>query len=247
MKNLITAITQLPIFKTRTDPALHHLTIDGHTMIYRDINVDKSEAATPLPILIGLHGHGIHEGQMETLVGLELDQPFIYISLRAFHTFSGGGYTWFPFDIQDGTIISEEAQVMQSLEWLAKFIPAVVEAKQADPHQVYIVGYSMGSGMSQSFMLTYPELIAGAVAMAGQYFPQIKPHIAEAARLKGKPLFIGHGVKDPFISEATMEGIVDEFTDLGVDVTYKTYQIPHVVSPTERKDVEAWFAERLFQ
>ncbi len=242
LDNITTQVAQLV---EKTEPGLHHVTIDGFQMTYRDIHTDDTPVGERLPILIGLHGHGIHERQMATLVGLELDQPFIYVALRGFHQLEDGSYSWFPFEIQDTEITADETVVMQTLERLAKFIPVVVEAKQADPDQVYIVGYSMGSGMSQSFMLTYPDLIAGVVAMAGRYFPEIVPHIAEPTRLKNKPMFIGHGLKDLFISASEMEQIVTYYADLGLDVTYKTYQIPHVVSQAERQDVQTWLMARL--
>ena len=246
MKSLINTITtQLTILRESAEPGLHRLTIDGFTMTYRDVHVDKAALSERLPLLIGLHGHGIHEGQMATLVGLELEQPFIYIALRGFHQLEDGSYSWFPFEIRGNEIISEEEVVMQTLERLAQFISEVVEIKHADPEQVYIVGYSMGSGLSQSLLLTYSELIAGAVAMAGRYFREIKPHIAEPVRLKGKPMFIGHGLKDPLISAVEMQDIVTTYADLGLDVTYRTYQIPHVVSQAERRDVQQWLAGQL--
>ncbi|MEM7028615.1 MAG: dienelactone hydrolase family protein [Chloroflexota bacterium] len=222
------------------DPNLHKLTVDGFPMIYRDIHVDEAQFGQKLPLIIGLHGHGIHEGQMETLVGLELEQPFIYVALRGFHRLDDGSYSWFPFQFTGTNLITDEAVVMQALHRLAKFVPAIVQAKNADPKQVYIVGYSMGSGMSQSFMLTYPDLIAGAVAMAGQYFEQVKSHIVMRTKLKNKPLFIGHGLNDPLIPASTMNTVISEYEDLGLDVTYKTYNIPHVVSKAEREDVQCW-------
>src|SRR6516225_7411273 len=113
------------------------------------------EAGIP-PLLLLLHGIGSNEQDLYGLAPF-LDQRFLIISVRAPNTLGPGSYEWFEADFT---------------------LQEPVTAYDADPKQVYLMGFSQGAIMSASVALTRPELVAGVVLMSGRILPEIRPLIA---------------------------------------------------------------------
>ena len=103
----------------------------------------------------------------------------------------------------------------------------------------------MGGGRSMAFTLAYPDMIAGAVSMAGQLTAEMihLPYIAHG--VIGKPLFIGHGLFDNLIPVKAMQRTRDNLLGMGLSVSYREYRIPHVVSAAERGDVSQWLSDQI--
>lgn len=71
----------------RTEPDVWTSQIAGQSLHVREIQVPSAGAPHQKPpLLIGLHGYGIDERQMKTLVNVPLDQPFIYLHVHLTHT-----------------------------------------------------------------------------------------------------------------------------------------------------------------
>lgn len=195
-------------------------------------------------LLIGLHGYGMDEHQIKTLINLDLDFPHIYIALRGFFNLEDGGQAWFPIQLVNDHIQAKAKELRQSLDLLAEFIPTAVKYYHANPTNVYILGYSQGGNMSLSFALTHPELIAGAVVLSGSLLEDIKPWMQPANTLQSNPLFIGHGTRDDLVSADHMREVEGFLRSRNIAVTYQEYSIPHVVSREQRQDVAHWLAKQ---
>ena len=72
------------------------------------------------PLLIGLHGMGSNELQLKTLVGLQLDEPFVYIAPRAPQKHPTGGFTWFPVSFAHGNYKPIGVDFRQVWIWLLR-------------------------------------------------------------------------------------------------------------------------------
>ena len=228
----------------RTEPDVWKAQIAGQPLIVRELQLAANISSQKPPLLIGLHGYGSDERQMKTLVGVELDQPFIYLAPRAPYPHPTGGYAWFPINVNTGAVNNgafefEATQIKSSLDLIAALIPQAVERYGADPERVFVIGYSQGAAMSLAFMLTHPQRIAGAAAMSGQLLDAIKPYVVPPLDQQ-KPFFLGYGTKDQFITPEGMTAAKAYLTSRNVAVTYRTYPIPHVVSQAELRDLEAW-------
>ncbi len=228
----------------RTEPDVWVAQINGQPLHVREIRLASDISEQKPPLIIGLHGYGIDEMQMKTLVNIQLDQPFVYLAPRAPHIHPTGGYAWFPINVMDGTFQVDSAEMRSSLDLIADLIPQAVKRYQADPAQVFVIGYSQGAVMSIAFMLTHPELIAGAAAMSGQLLDEVKAY-AVPTMAQRKPFFLGYGTKDPLITLDDMRETTAFMAAHGIDVTYSEYPIPHVVSQAQLRDVEAWLTPLL--
>ena len=206
----------------------------GETFSYLEVRTSPE----PSPVLlIGLHGFGSDEAQIATLVNLELPFPFVYLAPRAWYTLTDGGYTWFPLEISGDTFTVDKTQHLESLDLLELFVQEA--ACHYGAKQVYLVGYSQGAGLSLSYFLHKPETLAGAVAMSGTLLPEMKP---EKLVPSDKPLFVGQGTLDTFISgweRAELKRYLEQHTP---NLTWREYPAPHVVSQAEKRDVKAWLS-----
>ncbi|GEM_PF-3295421 len=223
-------------------PADKTLRINDRTVNYREIHRDKGHQ---LPIIIGLHGYGSSERQLETLVPLTIEQPYIYVAPRAFEAVDNGGYGWYPVSVKHNTFNINTTAIAPALDDVATIIKELVAIYNADPAQVFVVGYSMGGSVSMMLALTHPNIATAFVAMAGIYDPAILTQLAPDEYLRGVPLFVGHGTLDNLISTSDIQSATEFMKSHDMLVTLKQYRIPHVVGAQEREDVSAWLNKLL--
>jgi phospholipase/carboxylesterase len=198
----------------------------------------------PPPLLVLLHGYGSNE---HDLIGLApyLDPRFQIVSARAPHTLMPGGYAWFELTWTATDITIDFQQAEQSRALLTGFIADVLAAYGADPARVYLLGFSQGAIMGASVTLTEPELVAGTVLMSGRIPEQIRPQIAPAERLAGKPFLVVHGIADTVLPIHNGRASRAILSTLPVALTYHEYPMAHEVSAQSLADVTAWLTERL--
>src|SRR5215212_748376 len=197
------------------------------------------------PLLILLHGYGSHE---RDLVGLApyLDPRFQILSARAPHMLMPDGYGWFELSwTAANDVIINFQQAEQSRTLLIGFIAEVLAAYGGDPARVYLLGFSQGAIMSASVTLTEPELIAGAVLMSGRVPEEIRPLIAPAERLAGKPFLVVHGTADTVLPIRNGRASRALLATLPVALTYQEYAMAHEVSAHSLADVATWLTARL--
>ena len=215
--------------------ALPSFEVAGETFPYLEMHTSDVPSPT---LLIGLHGFGSDETQLQTLVNLELAFPFVYLAPRAWYTLTDGGYAWFPLIQKADSFTLDEAQHLESLDLLEHFIQAAKHHYGAS--KVYLVGYSQGASLSLSYFLHKPETLAGAVALSGTLLPEMKP---EGLELATKPLFVGQGTLDTLISEQERLETKRYLEAQGVKLHYREDAIPHVVSKAQKRAVETWLTQ----
>lgn len=198
----------------------------------------------PPPLLLLLHGLGSNE---RDLVGLApyLDPRFQIVSARAPHSLVPDGYAWFEIGWTANDITINFQQAEQSRVLLLGFIAEVLVAYGGDPARVYLLGFSQGAIMSASVTLTEPEVIAGAVLMSGRIPEEIRPLIAPAERLAGKPFLVVHGTADTVLPIRNGRASRALLATLPVALTYQEYAMAHEVSAQSLADVATWLTARL--
>jgi phospholipase/carboxylesterase len=207
------------------------------------VRMAEGEAATP-PLLLLLHGYGSNE---QDLFGLTpyLDARFLVLSVRAPYTLMPGGYAWFELAFTDAGMISDMAQAESSRTRLVQFIGEAIAAYDADPTQVYLLGFSQGAIMSAGVLLTEPEVVAGAALLSGSVPQEPLAGMAEAARLRGKPVLILHGLYDDVLPIEHGHQSRDLFSTLPVDLEYHEYPMGHEISADSLNDLIAWLVDQL--
>lgn len=103
------------------------------------------------------------------------------------------------------------------------------------PRRVVIAGFSQGGAVGFELALSYPERLAGLVALSTYFATRdsIAPHPANA----DLPIMIGHGSRDPMVDERFGRDSAARLRALGHTVEYHSYAIEHSVSMEEIKDI----------
>jgi phospholipase/carboxylesterase len=207
------------------------------------VSQPKVGASAP-PLLLLLHGVGSNEHDLFGLVPY-LDKRFLIISVRATNTLGPGSYAWFEVDFTTQGPVINPAQAEASRKVLITFLDEAVNAYNADPKQVYLMGFSQGAIMSASIALTRPQLVAGAVLMSGRILPEIQPLIAPNEELSGLPFLVVHGTADMVLPVSYGRASRQLLSSLPVELTYHEYRMGHEVSQESLADVTAWLSAQL--
>ena len=210
------------------------------TVPYRIIHQDQGEN---LSIIIGLHGFGIDERQMETLVGIKPDFPHIYIAPRGFYQLEDKSYGWFPLTFENAAPVIKAGDLETAIKKLREVVDGLIHQVQADPEQVYLLGYSQGSSTALTYALAYPQTIKAAIAYNGYLTEEMKAFAPQAQSLPPVPVLYGHGTKDTLISKEQVQDTAMFLESLNYPVELKTYPAPHVISAAGRQDIEAFLTK----
>ncbi len=225
-------------------PAQHGGTLSvearGETLPVRIIRLAEAEHA---PLIVGLHGYGMDQGQIETLVNVEPVSDASFVAIQGPVPVDGGGHAWFPVDDSSGLVATAPADVRTGADVVANAIAALTAELGADPEHVYVVGFSQGASMSLGLALTHPDLAAGYIAFAGGLPREVRAE--EWTVENGAPVLLGYGTRDTRFSAEELDATVASLSDAGFSVELQTYAVPHVVSGAGRRAIAAWIDDRI--
>ena len=93
--------------------------------------------------------------------------------------------------------------------------------------------------------LRHPAKLAGLMALSG-YLPLASTLEQQRSPANAKtPIFLAHGLADPVVVLARAEASRHALLDMGYDVRWHTYPMPHSVHPQEIADISDFLQEVL--
>ena len=166
----------------------------------------------------------------------ELDRGLAVVSLRGPLSLGGRMRAWYHLQQTPDGFQMDPAEIIESDKLL---IEAVAELA-AERGKLLLLGFSQGAGMAIRAALLQPQLVAGLVSLSGvpPLAAELQPAPPEA--LRGLPAFVAHGVHDPLLPIEAGHAIRDILTEAGLAVTYREYQMGHMIVPDELEDLRAW-------
>ncbi len=127
-------------------------------------------------------------------------------------------------------------------------VRALIESEHAagiPPARVVIAGFSQGGAVALHAGLSYPERLAGILALS-TYLPvpeTLEPRLAAAN--SDVPILMCHGTLDPVVVPAMGEAARAWLQSRKIPVDWRAYPMQHQVCPAEIADISRWLAERL--
>ena len=200
--------------------------------------IHRAHAPDKRPALVvGLHGYGIDQSQMRTLVNVRPAVPHVYVAVRGRYDAPEGGFGWFAVSIANDRIVFDDAELSRVVDEVADLLPQLAERHGADPMRIHVVGYSQGGTLALHVALARPEAAASFSGFAGALLPPAAdgPH-----RSHRVPVLIGHGTRDPLVAVADIEASADRLRELGRAVEIASFPVPHVVSRADREAIARW-------
>jgi len=214
--------------------------------------VEVGPGAEADAVVLLMHGLGADGHDFESLVP-ELRLPaspsvrwvFPHAPVRPV-TINGGSRmrAWYDIVALDRGAPEDEAGIRES----AAAIGALVrrERERGIPaDRVVLAGFSQGGAMALFAALRWPERLAGVVALS-TYMPLAATLPGEAHPANaGVPVFMAHGTFDPIVPPALGERSRDLLREVGHDVEWHSYPMPHSVCAEEVEDLREFLLRRL--
>jgi phospholipase/carboxylesterase len=196
-----------------------------------------TEESGKQPAIFLLHGMGSNEKDLPQLVQDFKDSHHVF-SLRG-PIVSDPGYSYFTIQEVGKPIRPVFDEV---LTYLQSFIHEAIEEFGLDEERVYVLGFSQGAILAQSLALTMGNVIRGIVALSGYVPDFVKLDYAQQP-VNHLNAFISHGEYDYIIPPHWGKESKEYFESLGANVTFKSYNDGHGVTPENHQDLVAFLRQ----
>jgi phospholipase/carboxylesterase len=210
-------------------------------------SIEIETAPNPDAAVVWMHGLGADGHDFEPIVP-ELRLPattrirfvFPHAPLRPVTINQGHVMrAWYDVRALAGVRREDEAGVRQSARQIEALL-ARERQRGIAPRRIVIAGFSQGGAMALHVGLRYADRLAGLLALSC-YLPlsNMLPTEASPAN-RDVPIFWAHGLHDPMIPQAMAEQGRAQLAELGYQIDWHQYPIPHSVSAEEIADVARW-------
>lgn len=210
--------------------------------------VEINAAGTATHSVIWLHGLGADGHDFAPLVphlGLSKHVRFIFPHApRMPVTINGGMQMPAWYDILEMSI--ERKVDTAQLEASATRVHDLIEREHARgiPYaNILVAGFSQGGAVAYQAALTFPEPLAGVLALS-TYFATADTIARHDAQLQ-TPILIQHGLQDPVVPEMLGQRAFETLQRLGYPVSYQTFNMQHQVVPEQIEKMRSWLAAQL--
>ena len=210
-------------------------------------SLEIETAPNPDAAVVWMHGLGADGHDFEPIVP-ELRLPaatrirfvFPHAPLRPVTINQGHVMrAWYDVRALAGVRREDEAGVRQSARQIEALL-ARERQRGIAPRRIVIAGFSQGAAMALHVGLRYADRLAGLLALSC-YLPLSNTLPTEASPAnRDVPIFWAHGLHDPMIPQAMAEQGRAQLAELGYQIDWHQYPIPHSVSAEEIADVARW-------
>src|SRR5690625_69991 len=209
-------------------------------------------AVNPTHAVIWLHGLGADGNDFAPIVpelGLK-DTPavrFIFPHAPVMPVTINNGMSmraW--YDIVDTNLgRHEDAQGIKASQKRVEALIQNENSRGIETKNIVLAGFSQGCAMTLQTGLRYPEKLAGLLCLSG-YLP-LHDSLAQERNPANNdtPIFMAHGTQDPVVPLDRAEASRQTLTELGYNINWQTYPMPHSVCAPEVADIAKFLKQVL--
>jgi phospholipase/carboxylesterase len=207
------------------------------------------EGEGPFPTIVAIHGFGanamdllglapiLHGGEALVLcpqgpLGLADPQSRMLV-----------GFAW--FQITPGRP-PDPLEFARATGMFEEWLDEAGKTYPIDKNHVVLCGFSQGGVLAYDLFLRQPERFAGLVALSSWLPPEIADRATASDALKGRPVLVMHGSADPMIPVERAQESRDRLLPLGLNVTYREFEMGHEIAPDALRALLEWFDEKPF-
>lgn len=196
--------------------------------------------------VIWLHGLGADGNDFAPLVRqLDLPAPlgvrFVFPHAPSIPVTINNGYVmpaWYDILSLDGSRHIDTAQIEHSADRVHDLIKREIE-RGVDASRILLAGFSQGGAVAYQAALTYPDRLAGIVALS-TYFPTAESIKIDQVQAK-LPILICHGSLDQVVAETLGLAAKEGLERRNFQPEYKSYPMEHQVCSEEVADINDFF------
>lgn len=214
--------------------------------------VEINPQQLPTASVIWLHGLGADGHDFANIVP-ELRLPptlpvrFIFPHAPVRPITINAGYAmraWYDIIGEDFNAREDEAGVRESTQAILDLIENEHQRGIAYD-RIILAGFSQGGAMALHTGLRCAQRLAGIIVLSA-YLPLANTFIAEANPInKDLPIFMAHGLHDPLLPLEWGKISSEFLINLGYQVDFHTYPMPHSVCSEEIADISRWLLQIL--
>jgi phospholipase/carboxylesterase len=202
----------------------------------------------PFPTILALHGWGASAHDLFGLAPHLHGGEALVLCPQGPVAFEVGpgqqGYGWFP--ITGGGPMDPVAFV-KGRDVLQAWLDHALEKFPIDPRKLAVMGFSQGGVMAFDLVLRQPERFAGLAGLSTWLPNDIANTIPESDALANFPVLVQHGTQDPMIPIDRAIETRERLGKMGVDLSYREYDMQHAISQESLRDLVAWMDEKVLQ
>ncbi|HSQ03398.1 MAG TPA: dienelactone hydrolase family protein [Burkholderiales bacterium] len=217
--------------------------------------IEIETADNPPAAVIWMHGLGADGNDFVPIVQ-ELDLAtapairFIFPHAPMQPVTINNGYVmraWYDItfgDLEGSSKRADEKGVRASQAAIEKLI-ARETARGVSSRYIVLAGFSQGGAIALQTGLRHADALAGVMSLSS-YLPLAESLAAEAAPANvATPIFMAHGTQDPVVPHGMGAQSRIMLKELGYDVEWHEYPMPHSVCLEEIRDIGAWLSRVL--
>ncbi|MGD9947881.1 MAG: alpha/beta hydrolase [Desulfobulbus sp.] len=200
--------------------------------------IEQETRPNPDATVIWLHGLGADGNDFAPIVP-ELNLPpelgirFIFPHAPSIPVTVNNGYVmpaWFDILVMDIDRQVDTDQLLHSATAIGRFIDRELE-RGIDSRRIVLAGFSQGGAVAYQVGLSYPQSLAGLIAMS-TYFATSDSVTLSGAN-QNLPIEIHHGVYDPVVPQALGIRAAEFLKERHYSVEFRTYPMEHSVCPQQ--------------
>ena len=220
--------------------AVENAQLSIYHLVHYPASYQPEDTQTRFPMILALHGHGSNE---RDLIGLTSHLPdnILWISGRGPVDFGPDAYDWYPVSEMG---LPNPDYLETALEKIDIFITELLSIYPIDPQKIFLMGFSQGSMISMSFLLTRPNRIRGVIAQSG-YVPLEAELSLHEDEIKGKPIIMTHGLEDSRMPLEWSQRSRDFLLRNGLDVEYHNFHMDHTITEESLGVIRNWLETQL--
>lgn len=209
--------------------------------------VEHETGPQPTHSVIWLHGLGADGHDFAPIVP-ELQLPaslavrfvFPHATIQPV-TINGGMAMRSWYDILTPNLVKREDETgIRISEQAIQALIARENARGIPSSRIVLAGFSQGCAMTLHTGIRCKEKLAGLMGLSG-YLPLIDKAAHEREPVNAAtPIFLAHGTHDPVVTLERAEASRAKLVDLGYQVQWHTYPMPHSVCAQEIDDISSF-------
>ena len=130
-----------------------------------------------------------------------------------------------------------------AIDAVMRFLQALPAIYNADPLQMYLMGFSQGAATSYATAMSHPSLVQAIAGLVG-FVPADCQKPAYLDALHALPIFMAVGTKDPLIPVERTSECAQVFRQARAQLTYREYDTGHKINNQGFQDLQAWWSNR---
>jgi phospholipase/carboxylesterase len=195
----------------------------------------------PYPLLVFLHGQGGNEEQILRWAPRLSRRNYICISLRGPQLLGqrgdgGMGYTWGPDTSCDALV---EDYVFRAVEQTRRNYHVHSE-------RIYLAGFCEGATLAYRLGFTFPERIAGVIALNGTLPPR-GSFLLRLPEVRPLRVLIGHGSENSVVPLTSARSDFRLLYTAGLSVRMHSYACGQRIHPDMLRDINRWIMDHVVE